>query len=349
VFVLGFLVLIHEIGHFVTAKLFKIRVERFSIGYPPRLFGHKFGETDYCVSAVPFGGYVKIAGMVDESLDKKSLAGPPKPWEFRSKPWIAKTAVIAAGSLANIAFAWAFFVGVTLWLGIYEAKDPVVGSIAEGQPAAAAGIKPGDRIVSLDGKPVSTWEDIAGVIHGSPEKPVTVVWARSDSSFSAVVVPIRDKLAEGSEMREKGLIGIGPELTARKVGLVSAVVYGSRNLAGFTGLIVSSLAKLITGQESIRSLAGPVFIAKLAGESARSGFASLLGFMAFLSLNLGLLNLLPFPVLDGGHLVIIGVEGIIRREIPVKVKMAIQQVGVVLLVGLMVFVIFNDVSRIIKK
>lgn len=167
--------------------------------------------------------------------------------------------------------------------------------------------------------------------------------------LSGMVIPVTEQIEELGETKEVGQIGIGIQLKIRKIGFGEALVEGCGMAVGLTKLIVVSIYKLITGQESIRSVAGPVGIAKMAGESARAGFTSLIVFMALLSLNLGILNLMPIPVLDGGHLVFLTIEGIIRREIPVKVKLIIQQIGMVLILGLMFFVIYNDIARIVQK
>lgn len=350
IFVLGVLVFIHETGHFLAAKLFRIRVDRFSIGYPPRLIGKKIGDTDYCISAIPFGGYVKIAGMVDESLDKKILEEEPKPWEFRSKPWIQKVAVVIAGSFMNILFAFAVFVGATMIYGMAEQVPGThVGSLMEGRPAEEAGMLPGDRIISVDGKEVASWEDMTEIIHGAPGRPLTVSWMRNDTVFSAELTPVLEKIVDGGDVREVGLIGIAPKFEVRPVGLGRAILGGGVTAYGITRLVIVSLIRLIRGRESVRSLAGPLGISRMAGESARSGWGTLIGFMALLSLNLGILNLLPIPVLDGGHLMFLSVEGIIRRPIPLKLKLIIQQVGMFLIFGLMLFAIYNDVIRMINK
>ena len=350
IFVLGVLIFVHEIGHFLVAKLFKIRVERFSIGYPPRLAGKKIGETDYCISAVPFGGYVKIAGMVDESLDEKKLKEKPKPWEFRSRSSIQKILVVMGGPLMNIGLAFIIYFAATLNYGVPEISGPAyVGSVTPGNPAAKAGILPGDEIVSVDGKKVNTWNELAEIIHNSPGKPCKIDWIRHDSLFTAVVTPVKQKIVDNGDIREVGLIGIGPKFKMKKVGVITAGINAGRTIYDLTHLVIISVIKLIEGKESIRSLAGPVFIAKMAGESARSGWGSLIGFLAFLSLDLGILNLFPIPALDGGHVMFLGIEGVIRKEIPIKTKLIIQQIGMFLLIALMIFVVYNDIVRLIHK
>jgi regulator of sigma E protease len=344
------MIFVHELGHFLAAKLFRIRVERFSIGYPPRLIGKKVGDTDYCISAIPFGGYVKIAGMVDESLDRQALSEAPKPWEYRAKPWIQKAAVILAGPSMNIVFAFIVFSLITLSYGVPEqVPGTTVGRVLPGTPAEEAGLIAGDMIVSVGDEPVETWEDMTTIIHRAPGKLLTVTWMRNDSLYQASITPRREKYDPMGDDREVGRIGVGPVFEIQPIALGTALLIGGETVIDFTGMIFVSLKKLILREESIRSLGGPVFIAQLAGETARSGFGAFVGFMAFLSLNLGILNLLPIPVLDGGHMVFLGVEGIIRRPIPLKLKLAIQQVGMVLILGLMLFVVYNDILRIFQK
>jgi len=348
IFVLSVLVFIHELGHFLTAKLFKIRVERFSMGYPPRLFGKKLGETDYCISAIPFGGYVKISGMVDESLDSKQLESPPQPWEFRSKPWFQRFIVVAAGSIMNLLLALLIFSAVTWIQGVPEPQGTVLGQVLEGKPAALAGLRPEDRIVRVDGKEIAAWDQLTGVVHSSPNKSLLFEWKRGDTVLYSRITPIQEKIVDKGDLRQAGLIGILPKYEIKKVGLFKSIGYGSTNCYYLAKLVLNSVIHLITGRESVKSLAGPVFIAKMAGESAKSGFGVLIEFMALLSMNLGILNLLPFPVLDGGHILILCIEALIRRELPVKAKMVVQQFGMVLLIGLMLVAVYNDVLRIIK-
>jgi regulator of sigma E protease len=348
IFVLSVLVFIHELGHFLTAKLFKIRVERFSIGYPPRLLGKKVGDTDYCISAIPFGGYVKISGMVDESMDKKQLEQPAQPWEFRAKPRIQRFAVVVAGSVMNLLLAFGIFVAATWIQGVAVPEGTVLGQVFEGKPAALAGLKPKDRIVRVDGKEVVSWDELTQKVHSSADKPLRFEWKRGDSLLSATITPVRDKIVSNGDLRDAGLIGILPQYEIKKVGFFRSVGAGSTNFYYLAKLVLNSVAHLITGKESLKSLAGPVFIAKMAGESARSGIGVLFEFMALLSLNLGILNLLPFPVLDGGHVLILLIEAVIRRELPIKAKMFVQQVGMILLIGLMLVAVYNDVLRIVK-
>ncbi|UCE05801.1 MAG: RIP metalloprotease RseP [bacterium] len=413
---LGILVFVHELGHFILAKLVGIRVDRFSLGFPPRMIGKKIGDTDYCISWIPLGGYVKMAGMIDESLDKDSIKG--EPWEFMSKPIYQRFLVILAGPVMNIALAILLFGGIAYIVGLKEPlgvsvgkiesqkimaettlqpgdmitsinnqpvktwadvepfilkKDdiavryerggqvfeatflstyfdsiekslpPVVGGLRQDFPGFKAGLQVGDRIVAIDGKPIATWSELTEVIHGSSEDPLTVEWLRDGLTKSAVITPRRENL-QGKEI---GLIGISYPVQEKEIGLFLSIVYGANYSWQITRLIGYSLKLIITGQQDFKeAFAGPIMIAKLAKDSAREGESNFIAFIAFLSLNLGLLNLLPIPVLDGGHIVFLLIEAIIRRPISPKAKLIIQQIGMALIIALMLFVIINDIRRV---
>jgi len=350
IIILSVLVFIHEFGHFITAKLSGMRVERFSIGYPPRMVGKKIGETDYCISWIPFGGYVKISGMVDESLDKESMEKEPGPREFRSKPWISKFLVISAGSLMNILFAFIVFLTLPFITGVPDqySSEPIVGEVIEGRPAAKAGLQSGDKIVSIDDTNIESWNQLTDIVYASSGKELLFTYVRNDSTHSVHITPVEEKVLvnEQGDIKTVGLIGIGRKVTMRSIGFFEGIGVGVHNAFMITKLFGISIYKLITGQQSIKTLGGPIAISKMAGESARGGLLTFFQFMALLSLNLGILNLLPIPVLDGGHLVYLIIEGIIGKEIPAKVKLVIQQIGMVLILALMIFVIYNDLFRI---
>lgn len=347
-FVLGVLIFVHELGHFLFAKLFGIRVERFSLGYPPRAFGFQRGDTDYCVSWVPLGGYCKMAGMVDESLDSDSIKG--EPWEFQSKPSWIKAIVIAAGPGMNFILTVIVFSLMAYGLGIPKKSDSlVIGGVQKEGPASEAGIREGDIIVSIDGQKISTWQEMTDIIRGNISgNPQIFEWLRDGKTYSAEIQSEIQKVPTGDDIENVRFIGVLNYAEIEKVGIIGAVKHGFSQTYDFTKLILIAIKKLVTGEESIKSLGGPIFIAKLAGESAKSGIWSLIGFMGFLSLNLGLLNIMPVPVLDGGHLVFISVESIIRRPIPIKLKLIMQQVGMALLLILITFIIYNDVLRVMK-
>lgn len=333
--VLSVLVFVHELGHFLAAKACGIRVERFSIGFPPRLFGKKIGDTDYCISALPFGGYVKMSGMIDESMDAEGLKG--EPYEFMSKPVWMRMLVLFAGPLANVLLTVAVFTIGIFVTGLPEPVGPVVGRVMENMPAQAAGLQSGDKVVRIDNQPVASWDDLLRIIHGSAEKPVLVEWERGGEPMSAQITPKLDKVMG------YGLIGIDAQTILVKPGLFRGVALGFQSTWNLTKMMFRSFGLLFSGEVSMKEgLAGPVRIAQMTGDSAKSGIGSLLTFMALLSLNLGIINLFPIPALDGGHLLLFSIEGITRKPISTKVRIVAQQIGMALLLALMVFVVFND-------
>jgi len=413
---LGILVFVHELGHFILAKLVGIRVERFSLGFPPRMFGKKIGETDYCISWIPLGGYVKMSGMIDESMDKDAIKG--EPWEFMSKPIYQRFLVIFAGPVMNIVLAILLFGAIAYIMGLKEplgvtigeikspkilsetslqpgdmitsindqpiktwadvdpfiqsnqnvsinferdgkiftsnflasyfdsvekSIPPVVGGLQDDFPGIKAGLQIGDRIIAINGNPIRTWGEMTDVIHSSPEQALTVEWLRAGDTTRAEIIPQRQKLQD----RDIGLIGISYMVQERDISLAQSIIYGATYSWQITRLIGESLSMIISGKQDFKeAFAGPIMIAKLAKDSAREGESNFIAFIAFLSLNLGLLNLLPIPVLDGGHIVFLIIETIIRRPISPKVKLVIQQIGMALILALMLFVIINDIRRV---
>lgn len=343
IFVLGVLVFLHEFGHFIVAKSVGIRVERFSIGFPPRLFGKKIGETDYCVSLIPLGGYVKMAGMVDESMDAE-IKG--EPWEFQSKSFWEKFSVIIAGPLMNYLIAIVVFAGLTLSMGVGEVRDATIAQVNPGMPAAAAGIQPGDKITTINGQAVSSWDDMTQIIHANADKDLEVEWIHKGKHKKAIIHTTAQNIPIDGKIKKVGLIGISPKLYMKKVGAIQAIEAGFVRTWDLTKLVGYSTWMLATGKASLRNIGGPIIIAKMAGESAKSGFSTLLAFLAFISLNLAILNVFPVPGLDGGHLIFITLEAIMGRPVPTKTKMVIQQIGMFILLALIVLVIFNDLHNI---
>ncbi len=338
--VLGILIFVHELGHFLAAKAVGIRVERFSLGFPPRLIGKKIGETDYCISAIPFGGYVKLAGMIDESMDEGGIKG--EPWEFMSKPIWARFLAIIAGPAMNLFLAIVVFAALAYYTGVAVAVGPVVGQVQPGMPADSAGFQPGDRILQINDQKVQSWEDLVRIIHGAPGVRLMIVRQRDSQIDTVFVTPVKDIV------QDIGLIGIAPQTKLQKVGFFAALAKGVENCWYLSKLLVRSFALMASGQISWREgIGGPVRIAQMAGESAKRGLGSFLGFLAFISLNLGWINLLPVPALDGGHLVLLVIEAVTRRPVSNRVRMIVQQVGMVLLIGLMILAIVNDILRLL--
>ena len=423
---IGVLVFIHELGHFIAAKACKMRVDRFSIGFPPRAFGKKFGETDYCVSWVPIGGYVKIAGMIDESFDTEFINREPQPWEFRSKPIWQRMIVISAGVTMNLFLAIAIFWGINFANGANFRQTTEIGYIIPNSAAEKAGFRQGDKILAVNGEKISHWDAIQSAMYvdfvgddlsidvqrngntATIAVPHSLVPDISDVSFGflpnftepVVGDVLKNKPAEAAGLKPEdvilsidhqkvinqfqvtqiikanagkkidfelrrnsqvvqtaitptpeGIIGIsiesryvGPVLHEH-YGVFESLPKGISDVYGATKLFISSIWHIIAGKASLtKSVAGPVKIAQMATRTAEVGLMSFLGFIALLSISLAVMNILPFPALDGGHLIMLVYEAVFGKPIPHKVQQTVQQAGVVLLLTFMAFVIYNDIA-----
>ncbi|MBC13697.1 MAG: RIP metalloprotease RseP [Rhodothermaceae bacterium] len=457
---LGVLVFVHELGHFLAARLFGMRVDAFSLGFPPNLLYKKVGQTEYRLGAIPLGGYVKIAGMVDESMDAEGLESDPEPDEFRSKPVWQRSIVISAGVIFNLVFAVILFAALALAYGrsytpaenvpleiaegsvaaemglqsgdrvvavngerierfeevftpeslagdpfeltvlradgeavltgpeglasqlsrlsteVERAGDdaslesvfgislrlpPVLASVSAGSAADEAGLQAGDRILSIGGQPTVSWDRLTEQVQASGGQPVEVVWARPDS-LGAARPPARLVERRGAAnvyaaeiapraSGETYQLGVLLDATAigqrtETLGLGAALASGVDRTVGNVTATFGFIGKLVTGRESVRdNVGGPLMIAKQSKEAADRGLRVFWEFVAYLSIALAVFNILPIPALDGGHLVFLAYEAVVRREPSLKVRLVVQQLGVALILALMVFVIFNDAVR----
>jgi len=430
IFALALLILVffHELGHFLAAKLFGMRVERFSLGFPPRVWGFEKGGTDYCIGATPLGGYVKISGMIDESMDTDHLDEEPKPWEYRSKPVWQRMIVITAGVIFNMILAVLIFGGIAFTSGetkianesvsgIYVAENTLahdigfrtgdritgvnnqnvsffnelfspaqltesdvtytvmrngsevtvalpdsaldrinkegfislanalpskVSRVEEGTPADEAGLQGGDLITSINGEPVNYWLQLTQIIQSSKDS-VNLKVDRSGESLQYTVA-----------LSSNNTIGIyapdpNEEFDVRrfKYGMFESFGVGvQRTEEVFTG-IIQGFEKMFAGSISVRdNLGGPVAIASITKDATeRGGMIGFWNITALLSVTLAIMNILPIPVLDGGHLMFLIYEGITRKEPSPKVRMALQQIGFLLIIALFIFVTFNDILR----
>jgi len=421
IFVLGVLIFVHELGHFLAARRIGVRVLTFSLGFGPKILSTRRGDTEYCISAIPLGGYVKMAG---ETVDDPRTGRDD---EFLSKTKWQRFQVLIMGPLMNIALAV-----VLMWVVLLRGADvpafldqpPVVGAVPANSPAAKGGIKPGDRIVRVSGREVRDWEQLSIAIGTKPGREVPIELVRDGRTMTVRVTPdaqtkyeigdigvlpnvhprinavspgdpaeqaglkpgdkvlavngrvmsfsgqlseaiakhpaesITVTIERGGETRDvrvtpvqrgrKGVIGIGiqDEIKTIQPGPVQALWMSLERNYQFGGLIFQTLAGLATRETSPKQLMGPVAIAQLSGEYAAAGIIALLSLMASISLNLGILNLLPIPVLDGGHIFIMALEGLARRDFSAKVKEQMLLAGFVILMALMVTVIYNDLTRI---
>jgi regulator of sigma E protease len=422
-FVLGVLIFVHELGHFLAARRLGVRVLTFSLGFGPKILKTQRGDTEYCISAIPLGGYVKMAG---ENPEEQRLGSPD---EFLSRNKWERFQILIMGPLMNILLAvvvLAFVLAQGADVPAFQDQPPVVGSVMPGSSAEKVGIERGDRILSVDGHDVDTWEQLYLQVGTKPNRDIPITLVRDGRTMALSV----HSTVGADDKYEIGDIGVLPDVNpnvrsvvagdpADKAGVkpgdvVTAVngervVFakqladaisksaghaidltitrngheqhvsvtpeprGGRGMIGISineatksfkpgpleavklsvqrnwessGLIFQTLGGLFTGETSVRQLQGPVGIAQLSGESAQQGLLSLLSLMAMISLNLGILNLLPVPILDGGHILIMGLEGIARRDFSMQVKEKMLLAGFVVLMMLLVTVIYNDLTRI---
>ena len=347
-FVIGVLVFVHELGHFLAAKSVGVRVEKFYLGFNFWGLGWKtnYKGTEYGIGLFPMGGYVKVAGMIDESMDVESTGAPD---EFKSKTMLEKIWIMSAGVIMNFLLAIFIFSHLTYYNGIDD-PDPraIIGNVYPEFPADSLGLETGDEILSIDNIPISNWETMTKQIQSKPNQQIKINWLRDGIESHGYLISKSNPQLIKDELIEMGMIGIMPLLNHRKASFLESISLGVSQTANVLSLTARSLFALAKGNVSMKEMGGPLMIAKIAGETATVGFSALLGLMAFISINLGFINILPIPGLDGGHVVIALIEGLIRREIPLKIKMGIQQIGILLLLLLFITIMINDVQRLFQ-
>lgn len=332
IIVFGLIVLIHEGGHFIMAKLTGMEVEEFAVGFGPKLWSRRRGETVYSLRLFPLGGFNKIMGMAPgESTDPRA---------FTERPVWQRLLVISAGSLMNIFSAFLIFTGLFLAVGIQSFPNtPVIGTVMPDSPASSAGLRPGDRITAVDGAPVRQWTDISEQLSRKGNRVVSLSLERDGAARTLSVIP--EDMGEG-----RAMVGVTPALESRPVGLGEALALGADRCVFVLKAVFYGLGALATGQSA--DVAGPIGVARMAGAVAEVGAMQFFLFIAILSLNLGILNLFPIPLLDGGLFFLTVGEALCRRKLPERALYYIQAVGVTILVGLFLFATFNDLSALAR-
>lgn len=343
--VLGFLIFFHELGHFCLARLFGMGVKTFSLGFGPRLAGFKYGKTDYQVAAIPLGGYVSLVGQ-DPSEDLPE--GFTAQEEFSSRPPWQRFLVILAGPLFNLILAWFIY-----W-GMFAANGqivmlPVAGAVQADSPAAQAGVMPQDRFTSINGVAINAWSDIPELVQASNGTPLALSIDRQGQEVALTITPRQQpgKSIFGEDIK-RWVIGVEYSGAYEQIplGFLSSARAGFIECANMTDLIVQSLVKLVEGAVPLDSVGGPISIVKMVSDQAEHGISPVLMLAAFISINLFLLNLLPIPVLDGGHILFLCLEMVSRRKVPARVQEVTTSFGFFLLLLLMGLVIFNDIIRL---
>ncbi len=344
--VLAVIILVHEWGHFIACRSAGIEVQEFSIGFGPKLLSYKgradqsdeelAGKTEYSLRLFPIGGFVRMAGSEPDDLDNPAGFNQASPWQ--------RIKVLAAGPLMNFVLAIVIFIFAFTVIGIPQPVNvPELGEVVPGKPAAKAGLQPGDRVISIDGQKVSTWDEMVGIIQKTPAgKTLELVINREGQPQTVTVKPEYNKSTKTS------VLGVTATLSYEKMGLWEGIKLGFINTYTTTILMLQGLVQLITGAVSADSLAGPVGITRMIGEAAQGGLIYLLNFTALLSINLGVINLLPFPALDGSRIVFTGLELVRGRPIEAERENFIHLIGFVVLLGLIILITFNDILNIAK-
>jgi regulator of sigma E protease len=331
------IVVIHESGHFITAKLSGIKVEQFSVGFGPQIVGWQRGETLYAIRAIPLGGFVKLAGM-DGSMD----AGPRS---FNAHPLWQRFIVIVAGSVFNLILPVVLLFGIFVFSGVSEVQTPIrVSTVDSGTPASAAGLQASDVIRSVDGHPIAQYDDLHRWVNASKGAPVTVVVERNGQTLSFSIKPVYNQAAGGY------IIGVRPTIVTTRLSPFRAAPLAVQRTGETIGGIFQGLYQLATDKSlggflGPRGLEGPVGIVKTTAQAAQGGGINLIGFIGFLSLSLGLVNILPFPALDGGRAAFLVLELIRGRPVDPQREQVVHYVGLALLFGLIGLVTYNDVLR----
>lgn len=346
VFVLGILVFIHELGHFLVAKKVGIKVERFSLGFPPNIFSKFWRGTTYCIGIIPLGGYVKMAG--EHPTEEATGADD----EFLSKTVGQRAAVIFAGPFMNYVLAILLLIGVFYFGGrpVIDETRVIVGEVVEDSPAEKAGLKADDVIIGIDGVVVTRFDSLAAHINAIVEKPLELTWIHGEDTIMSSIITMAAPVpnAQGG-MDTIGLIGFNQKIIGYdEYGLWESISSGTITAHALVGRTVEFLSQLVSGQVSPKAIGGPLFIAQQSGREARKGATNLFFFMALLSVNLAVINVMPIPVLDGGQLIFLAIEKLRGSPLSIKARVYAQQVGIVLVLGLIVMVTYNDIIRVIQ-
>ncbi|MBZ0155603.1 MAG: RIP metalloprotease RseP [Alphaproteobacteria bacterium] len=343
----GFLIFIHELGHFIVAKINGVKVLKFSLGFGPALIGRKIGETEYVLSAIPLGGYVKMLGQEDVGEVGDAEDAAEKGRSYRYQPILKRALIVLAGPLFNILTATVIF--FFIYLAGVPTLLPVVGEIVPDSPAAKASLRQGDRVLEINGTPVKQWTDMTDIIYANALKTISMKVQRNSELLAVTVTPESKKIKDiFGEEREVGLIGVKPsgETVTVQENVPNALKGAVVKTWDVSALTLVGIVKLIQRIVPADTIGGPILIFQLAEKQATAGALSYFLFAAVISINLGILNLLPIPVLDGGHLFFLGIEAIRRKPLSDRTVQIAQRVGLALLLLLMAFAMYNDIFRL---
>ncbi len=338
-FVIGGVVFLHELGHFIIAKLCGVRVLQFSLGFPPKAYSKKIGETEYIISWIPLGGYVRMAGENEEINE---------PYSFSSKSSLEKLFIIVAGPISNI-----FWGIVILWLiflalgeAIPDRASTVISGVVDKSPAQTLGLQKGDSIVAINDIFVRNWDVLDSLLSSNPGERVRITFVRGGEVIQDTVTLLSVEIEGGKRV---GKLGVYPRIRTIRRNPKDAIKKSLNLVGNMLKEIIEFLSRALSGEPVLKELGGPILIAQLAGKTAKSGLGSLFIFMAILSVNLGFINLFPLPLLDGGQIIIYSIEGISRKKLPKRAKEITQKIGVFILLLLILIITVNDICRLFGK
>ncbi|HTZ17766.1 MAG TPA: RIP metalloprotease RseP [Dissulfurispiraceae bacterium] len=352
----GILIFVHELGHFIFAKLCNVKVLKFSLGFGPRLIGKTIGETEYVVSAVPLGGYVKMYGEdVEDEISEQE-----KERSFKSQALWKKALIVLAGPFFNIVLTFGLYTSLLaagIEVPVPDLKNlmPVVDEVDQNYPAAAAGMRAGDRILKIGDTDINTWFDIINIVATSPGKPLKIVVKRDNALLDFTITPatVQEKDRSGKPITI-GRIGIkknarGLYSLIKSDSLLDSPLQGAFATYKMGTMIFDSLRMTVSGEISYKNLGGPIAIFSESNKAASAGAITYFLFMALVSVNLGVLNLLPIPVLDGGHLLFMAIEAVKGKPVSDTAIAVSQRIGIAILIALMILVMYNDIFRLLMQ
>jgi len=357
--VLSILIFFHELGHFLVARRLGVKVLKFSLGFGPKIIGKQIGETEYLLSLFPLGGYVKLLGE-----DPADMTAPEDEARSFSKQSVGRRiAIVAAGPIFN--FVLAFLIFMVVFIIGYPNLSSQIGEVQKGTPAERAGLNTGDVVVAIEGKPVMLWDDLKEAVqnYGGKEIHLAVVdcknyqdvsRCREERAGTQQILKLTPEEKDGKSLLGDNIkewrIGISPKgsFIMKHYDPITATLLGAKRTLEVTGLTFMGLVRLIEGRIPASTIGGPILIAQLAGQQAAEGLINISFFIAILSINLGVINFLPIPILDGGHLLFFVIEAIMGQPVSLKKREMAQQVGLFLLLALMFFAFYNDIMRIFK-